>query len=380
MKDVVVPDGVELQWISAEQSNSSVIVGDIAIIKMFRRVTDGPHPEAEMGRHLTEQGFTATPALLGEVVRIDPSGVRHALGIAQAFVRNQGDAWTWTLDLLLRGLSDLTGGDEAARADASDHADYVRFAGLLGTRLGEMHRVLARPSDDPAFTPRIAGDDDAAALAARVGAQLDDAYRAVAAAAEPEDGAADDYRTMLAVRDTLSVRLPELARAVRGCALTRIHGDLHLGQVLVVNGDVAIIDFEGEPAKPVEARRAKDHPLRDLAGVIRSFAYAAAVVRRRSQASHAHLPDDLVRAFLDSFVVRATDAFTAGYRDAIASNEAEAPSAHTELLDLFLIEKAAYEVVYESANRPGWIDVPLHGLAARTRHLLGAAAIPESAT
>ena len=100
--------------------------------------------------------------------------------------------------------------------------------------------------------------------------------------------------------------------------LTRIHGDLHLGQVLVCNGDVVIIDFEGEPAKPVEIRRSKDHPLRDVAGMIRSFDYAAAVVKRRSQSSHAHLADEQVNAFLDSFVERATDAFLAGYREAVA--------------------------------------------------------------
>src|SRR6202012_3717581 len=151
MADITVPDDVEMNWISADQSNSSVIVGDIAIIKMFRRVTDGPHPEAEMSRYLTEQGFASTPALLGEVVRVDPDGTRHALVVAQAFVRNQGDAWNWTLDLLLRGLSDITSGDETVTA----HDEYVHFAALLGQRLGEMHQVLARPSSDPAFTPAV---------------------------------------------------------------------------------------------------------------------------------------------------------------------------------------------------------------------------------
>jgi maltose alpha-D-glucosyltransferase / alpha-amylase len=329
-----------------------------------------------MGRHLTEQEFAHTPALLGEVVRIDPSGVRHALGIAQAFVRNQGDAWTWTLDLLLRGLSDITSGDEAAATDAANHTDYSKFAGLLGCRLGEMHVILARPSTNPAFSPITAGDDDAQAFTDRVQAQVTDAYRAIDATTQWEPAADQDLKTMLGAREALFDRLPALAEAVQGSILTRIHGDLHLGQVLVVNGDVTIIDFEGEPARPVEARRAKDHPLRDVAGVIRSFAYAAAVVKRRSQASHAHLADEQVTAFLDSFVVRATDSFLTGYREALASTDTEASITLTpELLDLFLIEKAAYEVVYESANRPTWIDVPLHGLAARTRHLLGVEAV-----
>ena len=367
MADVDVPADVEMQWISAEQSNSSVIVGDLAIIKMFRRVTDGPHPEAEMGRYLTENGFTATPALLGEVARVDPDGTRHALAIAQAFVRNQGDAWTWSMDLLLRGLSDTTGGDEAAAADFTQHADYARFAELLGHRLGEMHAVLGRPTDDPAFVPTTATDKTALAVAERVQQQLVKAYDAVGEA----DNA--DSRLMVSAREALFERLPALARRIEGATLTRIHGDLHLGQILVVNGDIAIIDFEGEPAKPVAARRGKDHPLRDVAGMIRSFDYAAAMVRRRSQASHAHLADDQVAVFTTSFVDRATEAFLSGYHDAAGSDPAR--PFDKELLALFLIEKAAYEVVYEAANRPTWIDVPLHGLAECTRRLLGIEAL-----
>jgi maltose alpha-D-glucosyltransferase / alpha-amylase len=370
MAEITVPDAVEMQWISAEQSNSSVVVGDIAIIKMFRRVTDGPHPEAEMGRYLTENGFANTPALLGEVVRVDPDCTRHALAIAQAFVRNQGDAWTWTMDLLLRGLSDITGGDEVAARDAANHTDYVRFASLLGQRLGEMHLVLGLPSSDPAFVPTIGTAATAASFAERVREQLSAAYRAIGAVDD------DDRRMMEAAREALFAKLSMLTNMVEGATLTRIHGDMHLGQVLVCNGDVFIIDFEGEPAKPVELRRSKDHPLRDVAGMVRSFDYAAAVVKRRSQASHAHLTDEQVNAFLDSFVQRATEAFLTGYREAITlGNEQAEATVNAELLDLFLIEKAAYEVVYESANRPTWIDVPLHGLANRARHLLGIEAL-----
>ena len=362
MAEITVPDGVEMNWISAEQSNSSVIVGDIAVVKMFRRVTDGPHPEAEMGRYLTDGGFASTPALLGEVVRVEPGGTRHTLAIAQAFARNQGDGWTWTMDLLLRGLSDLGGGNDAAAADAASHTDYTRFARLLGQRIAQMHLVLAAPSANPAFAPVIGTAATAQALVDRVRDRLAAAYKSV----ETLEGA--DRRTMETVRQKLFDRLPHMAALVEGKTLTRIHGDLHLGQILICNGDVAIIDFEGEPAQPVDVRRAKDHPLRDVAGMIRSFDYAAAVVKRRAQASHAHLPEAQVNAFLESFVATAADAFLAGYT--------EAPNpVDLELLDVFLIEKAAYEVGYEAANRPAWIDVPLHGLASHALHLLGIEAL-----
>jgi len=376
MAEIVVPPDAEMHWISVEQSNSSVIVGNVAIIKLFRRVTDGPHPEAEMGRYLTDQGYGNIPALLGEVVRVDPDGTRHAMAIAQAFVRNQGDAWTWTLELLMRGLSDIGGGDDAAAADALNHTDYAQFSGLLGRRLGEMHVVLARPSDNAAFAPVGAAADTAHAIGARVRDQLEDAYRVIGVGQDWEGAAKDDRSTMLAAHDALLDELPSLAGQVEAAILTRIHGDLHLGQVLVVNGDVTLIDFEGEPAKPVEIRRGKDHPLRDVAGVVRSFDYAAAVVKRRSPASHGHLTDERVTSFLDSFVERATDSFLTGYRNAVGSTEGQsAVGLNPSLLALFLIEKAAYEVVYESANRPTWIDVPLHGLMRQTIHLLGIKAL-----
>lgn len=275
------------------------------------------------------------------------------------------------MDLLLRGLSDITGGDEAAATDAMNHADYVRFASLLGQRLGEMHVILARASTNAAFAPETGTAETAEAFAARARTQLEAAYRAVDVTQQLDPGGEQDRAIMLGAREAMFNELPTLADAAQGATLTRIHGDLHLGQILVVNGDVSIIDFEGEPAKPVEIRRGKDHPLRDVAGMIRSFDYAAAVMKRRSQSSHAHLTDEQVTTFLDSFVERATDAFLNGYRGAVASGEGSSPQAvKAELLDLFLIEKAAYEVVYEAANRPTWIDVPLHGLARCMRHLL----------
>jgi maltose alpha-D-glucosyltransferase/alpha-amylase len=352
--DIVIPPAVEMHWLSAEQSNSSVVVGDIAIIKMFRRVSTGPHPEAEMGRHLTEQGYPHVPALLGEIVRIDPDGTRHALAIAQAFVRNQGDAWTWTQDLLARGLSDLAGGSDTIIVDTLALSDYVQFAHLLGARLAEMHQVLRRPTDDPSFSPVLAGREDAEALGDRVVHQLDLAYCALDRTKDSLATGEEDRAPLLSAGPRLQADVRKMAMPVVGETLTRIHGDLHLGQVLVVNGDVCIIDFEGEPAKPVEARRTKDHRLRDVAGIIRSFDYAAAVMRRRSVASHGHLTDERIGEFLDGFTTRATNAFLAGY--------SEQMDVDRQLLALFLIEKAAYEVVYEAANRPNWLDVPLRGL------------------
>ncbi len=363
MRDVNLAPDADINWLSAEQSNSSLIVGDTAMLKLFRRVIGGPHPEAEMGRYLTEQGFAHTPALLGEMVRVGPDGTRHTLAIAQAFIRNQGDAWTWMLDWMMRALSDLSpaGDTEAEPAPPEKFADGEAIASIIGQRLGEMHVVLARPTEVTDFAPERASEAVLNRWATDVEAQVDAALRALEGARtalEPQAGA--ESEALRRARGRLIGAVRSLARRGAGAPLTRIHGDLHLGQMLVSSGDVFIIDFEGEPARPLEQRRAKTSPMRDLAGVIRSFDYAAAVVRRKSREAHPHLADDRREGFLAEFLDRVNAAFLAGYH-ALAPSADEA--AETALLRLFLIEKAAYEIAYEAANRPTWIDVPLHGLA-----------------
>jgi maltose alpha-D-glucosyltransferase/alpha-amylase len=262
----------------------------------------------------------------------------------------------------MSGLADLTTGTEQAQTaeETEQHEDYGTIASLLGQRLGEMHAVLARDSDDPAFAPDQASPATVAGWTEQAEQQLTAAFAALDAQTGWDDAAAADLATVLAGREPLTETVRSLAQSGANATLTRIHGDLHLGQVLVANGDVYIIDFEGEPAKPMAARRAKNHRLRDVAGMIRSFDYAAAVVKRRSQASQAHVADPSRDAFLQTFAERSTQSFLAAYRTALpVQDEAD----EENLLRLFLIEKAAYEIAYEAANRPTWIDVPLHGLA-----------------
>lgn len=368
MREIDLAEDAEIKWLSAEQSNSSLIVGDIAVVKLFRRIIAGPHPEAEMSRYLTEHGFVHTPALLGEMVRVDDDGTRHTLAVAQAFLRNQGDAWTWMLDWMMRILSDVTPASETETEEPQpDHmADGEALARAIGQRLGEMHEVLAQSTDNPDFAPERAGKTVLERWAGDLEAQIDAALRALdGARATLEESAAQEAAALQSARGRLLTVTRALAAGAAGTPLTRIHGDLHLGQMLVSSGDVFIIDFEGEPARPLAQRRAKTSPMRDLAGVLRSFDYACAVVRRKSREAHPHLADDRREAFLAAFQERADAAFLEGYRNTAPSEE------DAGLLRLFLIEKAAYEIAYEAANRPGWIDVPLHGLARIADTALG---------
>jgi maltose alpha-D-glucosyltransferase/alpha-amylase len=372
LAEIALPEPAEIRRLAAEQSNSTLIFGEAVVLKIIRRINPGIHPEAEMTRHLTEAGYANTPPLLGEVVRVAPDGTPHTLMLAQGFARNQGDGWGWTLDWLSRAVDEVALTDEAPE---DPFAGYAPFATALGRRLGELHAVLARPHPDPAFAPEPATAVERDAWAAGALAQLDPALDLLAARQDlPEADAARAAR-VLGRRDALRRAVHRLAQSAEGALKTRLHGDFHLGQVLVAQGDAVIVDFEGEPARSLAERRAKGSPLRDVAGLLRSLDYAASVaIATEASGTATAAPTERRAALLVRWQQEAASAFLAAYRaveaaapDPWVSAEAEAP-----LLDLFLLEKAAYEIRYEAANRPQWIGVPLRGLAALTDRLASA--------
>lgn len=368
-----IPADAEIRRLSSEQSNSSLIIGDHAVLKLVRRVTEGISPETEMTRVLTERGFPQTAPLLGEVVRVSPDGVPRTLVVVQGFVRNQGDGWTWTTDFLNRAISEMAVTEAVTEDQDETFANYTAFAAALGRRLAEMHAVLAQETDDPAFAPEPASEADARSWAEGARRQIEAAFRAIGGVgnwAKPED--AERAGRLTAAREELLSAVDRLAGSASGALKTRIHGDFHLGQVLVVQGDACIIDFEGEPAKSLDQRRAKSSPLRDVAGLLRSFDYAVAA----AQPDHGTATDDSRGrhgGLLETFRQQAGAAFLEAYRTV----HAETPrpwvqgEAETALLDLFLLEKAAYEICYEAANRPAWLPIPMRGLDEMTTRLLG---------
>jgi maltose alpha-D-glucosyltransferase/alpha-amylase len=358
------PDA-EVLWLTAEQSNSSLIVDDAVMLKIFRKVSPGAHPEAEMSRYLTAHGFANAPALLGEVVRVTAKGERNSLAVAQAFVRNQGDAWAWTIDQFNRALDDLSTPEEGAEARADKVADYVAVAGAIGKRLAELHAALAQPSVDAAFAPETATERDVASWIARATSLLDHAFALVKNRKTFDDETLEAQAKLLLSRhQALAKSLGRLAQAGIGSAKTRIHGDFHLGQVLVATGDVYIIDFEGEPGRTLAERRAKASPLRDVAGLLRSFDYAAAATLDPKNVTAARLSAASRETFLTRLRDSAQRAFLEAYYASIAS------ARNPDLLDFFLIEKAAYELAYEAANRPAWLPIPINGLSRLAARIL----------
>ncbi len=385
LADITLADDASIDWLSAEQSNSSLVIDYQLMLKLVRRVMPGRHPEAEVSRYLTSAGYANTPALLGEVVREDAHGTLHTIMLASAYVRNEGDAWAWTLDYLRQTLDavQLTAEDQAHYEDQLQ--GYAALAGVIGRRLAELHAVFAAPTDDPAFAPERLDDEGVRARAQAVLDMLDRAFQALRS-----HGSWTDTRLralsqhLLAQRDALTERVKALAELGRDSLVTRIHGDLHLGQILIVQGDAYFIDFEGEPARPLDERRAKSSPWRDVAGMLRSFDYAAASLADTTDGvppdaaaqSAAADPATVLRqrrdALLTRFRLMASSALLDAYRTRLAEAGGElGDDGGQAALDLALLEKAAYEICYEAANRPAWLGIPLQGLARIAGRLTG---------
>jgi maltose alpha-D-glucosyltransferase / alpha-amylase len=360
-----------IRWLATEQSNSSLIIGNVAMIKLIRRVSPGVHPEAEMTRRLTFCGFANAPQLLGEIVRVDSKEIPSTLFIIQSAVPNQGDAWTWILDNLRRALEDAALEEETG--DRSSHTFTLvhDFVAVIGKRLGEMHVALAAETNDSAFAPEVADDEvisgwvkDAAEQIERSMGELERAKQTLS----PERQALAD--SVLSRKADLIAGLPALAEHGRGGLSIRIHGDFHLGQILVSQSDAYIIDFEGEPLRSLEQRRRKTTPLRDVAGFLRSLDYAAASFELPEGNATPQIVRERRERLLTQFRRESTTAFLLAYWHAVKGDQRLGLGPAKELLlNLMMLEKAAYEISYEAANRPNWLPIPLRGFAAAANRL-----------
>jgi trehalose synthase-fused probable maltokinase len=319
---------------TGEQSNSSVVCDETLILKLYRRLEAGINPELELLRFLTARGFPNVAALHGWYGYAGPP-LEATLGILQEYVEGRSDGWELALDAI-----------------ATDPDAFLEHVGRLGEVTGAMHAALAEDASDPAFAPEEASVESLGLLVASVDEEVGRVFLDLpddVEALQPIAGRGEE------VRD----RLRLLSHAGSGGRVIRHHGDYHLGQVLWTGGDWVVLDFEGEPARSLSERRQKRSPLRDVAGMLRSFAYAAeaAPLLRGVEA-----PDD--------FEERARADFLAGYLATVDSSLLPAGEEALErLLVVFELEKAVYELRYELDNRPDWVRIPV----AAIERLLGAA-------
>jgi trehalose synthase-fused probable maltokinase len=311
----------DVRAVGVEQTNTSIVIDERLIVKLYRRVEAGVNPELELLHFFATHGFQHVPALWGwwSYAGTLFSG---SLGMVQEFIAGAVDGWTL-----------------AQRELGSEPEAFVARTRHLGEVIGGMHAVLASEPDDPAFAPENASQESLALLTATVDEQIEDAFLGLPEtdATAPIVGRGDAIRSLL--RDLSTVG--SVGKRIRH------HGDLHLGQMLSRDGDWTVIDFEGEPARPLPERRQKSSPLRDVAGMLRSFTYAV---------RFAGVEDDGVEQ-------RARADFLDGYFEAVEHADLLPPRETTErLLRIFELEKAVYELRYELAHRPDWVSVPVGGI------------------
>ncbi len=323
-----VPDLSQLEprAVSSEQSNSSVIFGDELILKIYRRLEAGINPELELLRFLTNRGFPNVAALAGWF-EYTGRPLDATLGVLQRFVDGGKDGW----DVAQDALED----------DADSFLDNVR---RLGGVTGAMHTALASDTTDPSFAPEVPSMESLGLLVASVDEEIERVFRDLPEEEElaPIAGRGEEVREQLRV----------LSHAGSVGRIIRHHGDFHLGQVLWTGDDWIVIDFEGEPARSLSERRQKRSPLRDVAGMLRSFAYAAQAAPLLRGVEPA--PD---------FEQRAREEFLAGYLDEVEpSLLPPGEAAIARLLSVFELEKAVYELRYELDNRPDWLGIPVRGI------------------
>jgi maltose alpha-D-glucosyltransferase/alpha-amylase len=350
--------------VNTEQSNSTALVGEKLVIKLFRRLAPGINPEIEIGRFLTDvAGFANSPALLGTVELIE-GDERSSLAVVHEFIGNQGEAWTVTSAYLERFVEEqrlLATGD----ADqSSELAAYQRLVAQIGLRLAQMQAALASRDDIADFRPDPITERDLSkwitGIMAR-GTRVRDRLAAQRAALSEPDRAMVEQ--LLDATRHLEATLRGLVPEGLDARKIRTHGDFHLGQVLIAKDDVFIIDFEGEPNRTIAERRAKAPAARDVAGLVRSIDYSTTAALERAPMSTPEEHDRLARALAVWRDISAAT-FVRAYREAMTDARLwpQDSQASDRLLDLFLIEKALYEIEYELSHRPQWLRVPLAGI------------------
>ena len=328
MPGAEIEAGLDSLVLTGEQSNTSLVFGESAIFKVFRRVTPGPNPDLEVASALASLGSSHIAEPFGWVeTRID--GATTVLAILSRYLRAASDGWS----LAATSVRDLYATEEGTRA-AEAGGDFEGEAERLGAASAQVHRDLA-----DAFGQSELHSEAIRELAEQMYRRLD-----LAVAAVPE---------LAAFADKVGDAYSDLAKLIEPVPAQRVHGDYHLGQVLRTQAGWVVLDFEGEPASPLAQRRARSSPLRDVAGMLRSFDYAA----RHQLVTHPEAASLAPRAA--DWVRRNSDAFCARY----AAAGGQDPAENSVLLRAMLLDKAVYEVGYEARHRPTWVSIPLESIA-----------------
>jgi len=348
----------EPRMLGAEQSNTSVAFSDKLILKLYRRLREGIQPDIEVARFLSEEtDFDALPRLLGTIVWHGADETEMILASVSEYVPNQGDAWSFVTEALDREMEAREVGHHSDEGPLNVGA--IDLGTLLGKRTAQMHLALA--SGTGPFGTEPVNEARLATIINETRVEMSQMFDAL----DPETvsaSAKEVAHQVLKQRDTIMKRIDRIAGMTPSGAECRVHGDYHLGQVLVAQNDLAIIDFEGEPSRSLAERQAKSSPLRDVAGMLRSFDYALwTSLNRRIEAG---ADPERTMAQVGEWRRATAGSFLEAWRETMGDAQTRPSDKEFEnaLLDLHLLRKCAYEIEYERSFRPAWIDVPLKGL------------------
>ena len=351
--------------VETEQSNSTSLVDESFVVKLYRRIEAGINPEIEMGRFLTDVvGFANTPDLLGSVELVEGDR-RSAVAIIHRLIPNQGDAWSVAASYLDRFVEErrLLSAEEK-KSESSEQINSLRYMTQIGKRVAEMQMALASRPDTPDFAPEPATANDLKKWHENFNAGVARVFEALQqhrVSARESDRKLID--ALLHYQDDLPVLADSFLTEPQLILKARHHGDLHLGQLLIAKDDILIIDFEGEPRRSLAERRCKAPAARDVAGLLRSIDYAAGAAMMRARAA---VPDDgssTLFSDLETWRDIAAETFLFAYRENLTDTRLwpQDSLAAERLLKFFLLEKVFYEIEYELAHRPDWLSVPLDG-------------------
>ncbi len=359
---------------SAEQTNSSILFSGRYFLKIFRKLEEGVNPDVEITRFLTERAhFANVPAFAG-TVEFRVGTKQTVLALVQAAIGSEGDAWRLTLDAVgnyfervLARKAGLNGGISPALTEELIGGVFPDKARLLGQRTGELHRALASDAEDPAFAPE---PFNAMAQRSVVQSMRASARQAFGLLRKKLEDLPQKFRgeaeEVLAAETQILAQERRLLEQRSPAHKIRIHGDFHLGQALYTGRDFVFLDFEGEPARPLSERKLKRSPLRDVAGMMRSFQYAAysALWQRAVR------PEDVpfLEKWADVWYREISSAYLQSYLNATA-DALFLPRDERDLqvaLETYLLDKAVYEVGYELNHRPDWVVIPIRGI----KHIL----------
>jgi maltose alpha-D-glucosyltransferase/alpha-amylase len=346
----------------AQSSNTALKIGERLFLKAFRRVEAGLNPELEIGRFLTEVAqFANVVPLAGAVEYIAEDGTPLTLALLQSFVQNQGDGWDYTLNYLVRFLEDRR---TATPLPADAHGAYLALIHTLGQRTAELHCALATPTEDPSFAAEPVTREDVTAWRDRVLREAEATFALLTPADKLPETLRVNAAALVAAYPAFVARIGAIAPSAAKGIKIRHHGDYHLGQVLLKRNDFVIVDFEGEPGRPLAERRNKGSPLKDVAGMLRSFDYARYAAMQRCTLESR---EDCGKwePLLFSWERETRAAFLSAYEARARAGKLYRTFADVRpLLELFEIEKALYELRYELGNRPDWAGIPLGSLLA----------------